>query len=334
MTQVKNKAKEKSNNVIPFIPEGDFYFTKGVEAFQNRKFNIAVKWMKKAIEAKPNDPLYQCQMSVIYTEIGSYHAANQLLTNVLQSTEYTDCYYLIANNYAHLGLLNDAEKYVNLYLQKEPNGDFSEDAIALLDLIDIVDVDDDDDDFELEDEDELLIYQETAFYHMENMEWEKALPVIEEMITLFPEYMLAKHDYSQTLFFLGRKEEAVQMELDILKQNPNTLYCHMNLALYYHELNEQEEFEKHMQSLLNVYPIHEQQKLRIAVTLARTARFQDAYSRFISLSKGIVKNHPSYYRWYSITAFQVGEPAKALLLWEEGCKQHPLLSKESGPWEK
>ena len=117
MAQVKNKAKEKSNNIIPFIPEGDFYFTKGVEAFQNRKFNIAVKWMKKAIEAKPNDPLYQCQMSVIYTEIGAYHAANQLLTNVLQSTEYTDCYYLIANNYAHLGLLNDAEKYVNLYLE-------------------------------------------------------------------------------------------------------------------------------------------------------------------------------------------------------------------------
>ncbi|OZU88762.1 hypothetical protein CIL03_10780 [Virgibacillus indicus] len=331
MQQVKIKAEGQQTNVIPFIPEGDFYFTKGIEAFQKRKFDISIKWMKKAIEAKPNEALYQCQMSIIYTEIGAYHAANQLLTKVLQSDDYVDCYYLLANNYAHLGLLHDAKKYALSYLDKEPDGDFTEEAESLLDLIDIDD--NDEDDWDLEDEDELLIYQETVFHHMENMEWDQALPLIEEMLTLFPEHKLAKHDYTHALFFSGNKSEAVEAELDILKENPNSLYSHTNLALFYYELGQKREYKESIQALLNVYPIHEQQKLKIAVTLSRTAYFEEAYKRFRTLNKAIVKTHPSYFRWYSIAAFHMGEKDKAATIWEEGLKKYPKLDNEQMPWK-
>nr|GGG67107.1 hypothetical protein GCM10011398_08540 [Virgibacillus oceani] len=326
-----NTENSKQNNVFPFIPEGDFYFTKGVEAFQKRKFDISLKWLRKAIEATPKDPLYQCQMSIVYTEIGAFHAANQLLNQVLQTTgdKYTDCYYLLANNYAHLGLLNDAKKYAKSYLDKEPKGDFSEEAESLLYLIDI---DEDDEEWELEEEDELLVYQETVFHHMENMEWEQALPLLEEMITLFPDHKLTKHDYTHALFFSGQQSDAIQMELDILEMEPNSLYSHTNLALFYYESNN-EEYKKHIDGLLNVYPIHEHQKLRVAVSLARTNFYQEAYQRFRSLAKGIVKGHPSYYRWYSSTAYHVGKQEFANKLWEEGCKRHPKLSNEQKPWQ-
>jgi tetratricopeptide (TPR) repeat protein len=331
MPHVTNKEKSKLNNIVPYIPDGDFYFTKGIEAFRNRKFDIALKWMKKAVEQKPNEPLYQCQMSIIYTEIGAYHAANQLLTNVLQSSDYIDCYYLIANNYAHLGLLNDAKKYANSYLDKEPDGDFSDDAKQLLELIEI---DDEElDEFDLEDEDELLIYQETAFFHMEKMEWDKALPVIEKMIELFPNHELPKHDYTQALFFLDRKEEALQKELELFEENPNSLYSLTNLAIFYYELGQKEKSDAFIQAISNVYPIHEQQKLKLAVTLARTANFEESYLRFRSIAKGKVKNHSSYYRWYSIAAYHLGEPSKSLELWKEGCHIHPHLAKEKGPWD-
>src|SRR5699024_8668211 len=119
-------------------------------------------------------------------EIGEYHTANQLLNDVLQLTEddYPDCYYLLANNYAHLGLLQDAKKYALSYLDNEPDGDFSDEVRQLLELVDI----DEDDDINIEKEDELLIYQESLFYHMENLEWKKALPLVEEMVSLFPEH--------------------------------------------------------------------------------------------------------------------------------------------------
>ncbi|HLR40429.1 MAG TPA: hypothetical protein VK091_02065 [Virgibacillus sp.] len=327
MQQVKQREKEENKNIIPFIPEGDFYFTKGVEAFQKRKFEIAIKWMKKAVEAKPMEALYACQLSIIYTEIGSYHEANQVLTKVLETTTYVDCYYLIANNYAHLGLLNDAKKYANAYLDKESDGEFIEEAKSLLQLIDIEKSEEDE--WELEDEDELLIYQETAFYHMENCELEKVIPLLEEMMALFPEHKPTKHDYTQALFFSGYEEKAIEMEQEMLQEDPTALYCHTNLALFYYEMNQKQAYETRIQALLNVYPIHEQQKLKVAVTLARTGNFQEALVRFRSLSKGFVTGQLSYYKWYSVTAYHLGLTDKATALWEEGCRKHPKLTEEN-----
>ncbi|ASN04755.1 tetratricopeptide repeat protein [Virgibacillus necropolis] len=331
MQEVKSKKiNRKTNNVIPFIPEGEFYFTKGVEAFQKRKFDVAVKWMKKAVEFAPKEPLYQCQLSIVYTEIGAYHAANQVLTKVLQFTgdEYTDCYYLLANNYAHLGLLNDAKKYVESYLNNEPDGDFHEEAHSLLEMLDIDDSDEDE--WDMDEEDELLIYQETVFNHMENMEWDKVLPLLEEMMTLFPEHKMIEHDYTQALFYNGFQEDAIKMELDALTEDPNDLCSHTNLAIYYFE-RDNKEYTNHIQALLNVYSIHEQLKLKIATTLARTKFYQEAYKRFKTLSKGRLKGHPSYYRWFSIAAFHIGETDKAKKLWDEGCKLHSSLKRETHP---
>ncbi|GGP06886.1 tetratricopeptide repeat protein [Oceanobacillus neutriphilus] len=326
----RNKTKKKTNNVTPFIPEGDFYYTKGVEAFKKRKFDIAIKWIQKAIEDKPYFPLYKCQLSIIYTETGAYHKANQLLTEVLRTGEYVDCYYLAANNYAHLGLLQDAKKYAQMYLDKKPEGDFSDDAAQLLDYIEIGD-EDEDDIFSLEDEDELIILQETAFYHIENDDWEKAIPFIEEIMEIFPEQKLAVHDYAQALFYTGKKEEAMHIEEDLLEDYPNNLQSHLNLALFYYETGDSNYLE-HIQIIDNIYPIHEEQKLRIAEVFAKTENYSLAYERYQNVSWEQAKRRASYYKWYSVTAYHSGYPSKALRLWEEGLRRHPKLSKEEGPW--
>lgn len=326
----RKRNKIKNNNVTPFIPEGDFYYTKGVEAFKKRKFDIAIKWIQKAIDDKPYFPLYKCQLSIIYTEIGSYHKANQLLTEVLKTGEYIDCYYLAANNYAHLGLLQDAKKYAQMYLDKKPEGDFSKDAAQLLDFIEIDD-EEEEELFFLEDEDELIILQETAFYHIENNDWEKAIPFIEEVMENFPEHRLAVHDYAQALFYTGKKEEAMNIEEDMLEDYPNNLLSHLNLALFYYESGDPS-YQTHVQIINNIYPIHMEQKLRIAEVFAKTENYSLAYGRYQTISGGQAKRRASYYKWYSITAYQLGYPSKALRLWEEGCKRHPKLSKEEGPW--
>ncbi|WP_077624832.1 tetratricopeptide repeat protein [Sediminibacillus massiliensis] len=324
-------VQPKMDKVIPFIPEGDFYFTKGVEAFQKRKFDIAIKWLKKAVETSPDEALFKCQISIVYTEIGAYHLANQILTEVLadHGDDYIDCYYLIANNYAHLGLLQDAKKYTESYLEKAPDGDFHDEAI---DLLGFIDIEDDDEDWTFEEEDELLILQETAFYHLEREEWEEALPILEELMSLFPEHMPAKHEYSMALFFSDSQTEAIRLEKQWLKKSPQSLYGHTNLAVFHHYLGNLEKSQKHLDALTNVYPIHEQQKLKIASTLAKTGRYEEAAARFAMLSKSQLKGHTTYFRWYSIAAYHTGNPDKALSLWEEGCKRHPHMSDFEGPW--
>ncbi|WP_405102911.1 tetratricopeptide repeat protein [Oceanobacillus sp. FSL H7-0719] len=331
-----NKAKKqqkKINNILPFIPDGDFYFTKGVEAFQKRKFDFSLKWLKKAIESQPDNPLFNCQMSIVYTEIGAYHLANQLLNNVLQSSEYTDCYYLLANNYAHLGLLNDATKYANLYLEKESDGDFTEEAYTLLDLIDFELEDELDDDWLFEEEDDLLKYQETVFYLMENNDWEKAIPIIEEMLLLFPEHLIVKHDYAQAMFYTGQKEKAVQIEQEILENSEHELQSNMNLALFYYELDLEKEYSVKIKKLLNVYPIHSDQQIKLAVTLAKTGNYEEAFLRFNKINRRMARGHLSYYKWYSIAAFHSNEHEVAEDLWKEGCVKHRALEDHDAPWK-
>lgn len=328
MQHIEENDKLTPSNIIPFIPSSDFYFTKGVEAFKKRKFELALKLVKRALERTPNHPLYQSQLSVIYTEIGLYHEANQLLTNVLKQNgeDYLDCYYLLANNYAHLGLLNDARKYAQLYLEKDPEGDFKFDAFDLLELLEL------DDELDLI-EDDLLIYQETVFYYMEHEQWDKAYPLLKEMITLFPEHKIAKHDLAYCLFYLGERDQAISKELALITDNSNLLYSYLNLALFYYDQSNREQYEHYINILLNVYPIHEHQKLRVATVLSKTGYYAEAIERYRVITKAMIKSHISYFQWYSKALANVGCLEKAELVWEEGCLYHPDLKKDHIPWK-
>lgn len=335
MTTSLGSPKTQSN-IIPFIPSGNFYFTHGIQAFKKHRFSVAVKWLKKAIEANPEEPLYSCQLSVVYTEVGSYHAANQVLTEVLAKfgKEYVDCYYLMANNYAHLGLLNDAKKYVETYLEQPGDGEFNEAAEQLQEMLDSLDEDDeeDQDEWAFDDEDELLVYQETAFYHLENEEWDQALTILHEMMELFPEFKLAKHKYAYALFMSGDQEEAVQIEKDWLNNEPTNIHCHVNLATFLLMQGKREQAQTHIERLKNVFPMHEQQKLSVAETLARAGYYKEAVERFRALGNKQVTRRRVYYKWYSIASYRTGNPSKALHLWEQGCQKFPKLGQEGGPW--
>lgn len=332
----RNSNVKNERNVIPFLNEGDFYFVHGVKALRKKNFLKAKKWLKRAIELSPNNPLYKCQLSVIYTETGSYRKANEILQHVLQESgdEYTDCYYLMANNYAHLGLFDEAQKYVEIYLQKSPDGDFKDEASQLLELLNMYHDPEEDDDWAFDHEDELLHYQEMAFEYMEHEEWEEALPVLEEMMALFPEHPSAKHDYAFALFSTGEMDEAIELEEQWVEQFGETIHSMINLAIFYHETGKRDCSHKHIKKLWNVYPIHESQKLKLAVAFARTGYDEEALMRFQRLPKGLVKDRISYYKWYSITVFRLGQETQARTLWEEGCRRFPELSEMAEPWNK
>ncbi|MGV2621553.1 UNVERIFIED_CONTAM: tetratricopeptide repeat protein [Halobacillus marinus] len=335
-TSLKETAAQKDTNIIPFLPSGSFYFTHGIQAFKKRRFSAAVKWLKKAMEASPDEPLYQCQLSVVYTEVGSYHAANQVLTEVLAQfgKEYVDCYYLMANNYAHLGLLSDAKKYVETYLEQAEDGEFEDAALQLRDMLDNLEEEDEEDDWAFEDEDELLIYQETAFYHLEHEEWPQALSVLDEMMESFPEFSLAKHKYAYALFMNGDQEAALEFERSILEEDHSNIQSYVNLAVFLLKQGKTEEAMNYVRLLRNVYPMHEQQKVAIAEILTRAGHYQEAVDRFRLLKDRQVTRRRGYYKWYSIAVYHTGNPSKALQLWEKGCKQFPKMADEGGPWEE
>ncbi|SDJ61366.1 tetratricopeptide repeat protein [Salimicrobium halophilum] len=320
-------------NVIPFVPNSSFYFSHGVQAFQKRSFDRAVRWLKKAIEINENEPLYKCQLSVVYTEVGSYHAANQLLTDVLRDKgdAYPDCYYLMANNYAHLGLFKDASRYVETYIEKDEDGEFREAADQLKEMLDSVEPEEEEE-FQFDEEDELLVYQETVHYHLEHHEWTEALGLLEEMMHLFPSFPLTNHQYAYALFHTGEHEAAIAMEREWLEESPEDIHCHINLITFYVEMNQYELMKHHVFQLKNVFPMHEEQQLAVAVALTRASEYVEAVDRFRQLGKKAVKNRYQYLKWYSIASFHAGNPYKSEELWKKGVHRFPDLTKSDGPW--
>ncbi|MEQ6391096.1 tetratricopeptide repeat protein [Bacillaceae bacterium S4-13-58] len=325
--------KQNVNKIVSIQQDANFYFHKGVKAFQKRDFLKAKKAFIKAVELAPSEPLFKCQLSVLHTEMGSYHVANQLLNEVLEDyqEEYSDCYYLLANNFAHLGLFYEAKKYSKKYLDSENDGEFVEDASQLLELIELNE-EEMDEDWMFQEEDELLMHQESVFYHMERENWKEALPILNEMLALYPDQVSVKHDYAYVIFQLGHKDEAIKLEETWLENEPGSLHSHCNLAQFYY-LEQSEKAKNHMEILQLVYPMHDGQKLKVAVTLAKVGYYKEAYDRFLILQKRNLKEYRSYFQWFSISAYKTGHLSKALELWEEGLKKFPCLSQKKGPWE-
>lgn len=324
---------KQTSAIIPFIPEADFYFTKGVEAFYKKKFNIAIKWIKKAIEQEPNEVIYPAQISIIYTEMGSYHLANQILLEIedKHSVEYPECFYLMANNLIHLGLFNEAEKYAKIYLERVPDGDFSDEATELLSLLEMS-FSDDEDDFEFFEEDDFLIYQETLFYHLQRREWNDACAISLEMLDQFPEHSIIKHQFHYALFFSGEQEKAIQLEEELAKEQDSSTYSITNLVIFYYEIGDDENVDHYMQKLNNIYPIHHEQALKIAIMYAHVKCYQLAYQRFRHLPKEGLLNHLEYYRYFAKTAYALNDKKKAMRIWDKACRIHEVLSEEPAPW--
>ena len=78
----KNSNWVKNANVVSFNPTGEFYFTKGIKAFQRRDLYKAKKYMNRAYQLEPDEPMIACQLAVSCPDRGDYHVANQQLLNI------------------------------------------------------------------------------------------------------------------------------------------------------------------------------------------------------------------------------------------------------------
>ena len=74
-----SQAKKSKGQLLSFIPTGEYYYSKGLKAFHRRDFRKAIKYLQRAMQLEPGEPMIVCQLAIIYTELGEYQQSNQLL---------------------------------------------------------------------------------------------------------------------------------------------------------------------------------------------------------------------------------------------------------------
>ncbi|WP_100400195.1 tetratricopeptide repeat protein [Bacillus sp. FJAT-44742] len=310
-------SSETKGQVIPFIQNGEYFFKKGVGAYQKKELNRAVKYLRRAIDINPKEAVFQCQLAAILADLGRYEESNDLLLHVLDHVDSTmyDSYFFLANNYAYQGLFEKAKEAATNYLQYCSEGDFAEDARDLLELLKL---DNDQGESQERDgiEDELILSYEKACRYMKDGHYNKAEELLENIITDYPSFRSAYSQLAYVLHLKGYSEEALAFTKDLLEEE-QYLPAICQLALLYYDMGRKEESKEVADLLKQVVPMDRDHIYRLGATFCHLAEYEEGYRWFKHLGKRFAPDHEDYFFKYGVTAYQIGKESLAKKMWEQ-----------------
>lgn len=323
----------QQGELIPFIQNSEYFFKKSLQAYRRRDLYKAKKLLNRALHFDPEQSVYMCQLAIILSELGDYKESNDLLLAVVANIEpeLLDCYYLIANNYAHLGLFQESKKYAYKYLEKDPEGEYMEDTQDLLDLLNIeleeIEIED------FMDEDNLILKQEEACLLLERGELKEAIVLLEQLIKDHPDFWSAHNNLALSFFYLGDSDKALSITHDVLEKCKGNLHALCNLTIFYHYMNKFDEVNEMVTELQKVYPMDFDHRYKLGTTFALVGRYKKAYDWLRYLHKYKYNGDSTFYYWLSVSAYHIGYTAFAKDIWETVIKLDDS-KKGKEPWNK
>lgn len=324
------KARMQKGKILSFVPTGEYYFTKGLKAYHRRDFIKAKKYLGRAIQLEPGEPMITCQLAIVSTELGEFENSNRLLHLILEELDpdMVECHYFLANNYAHLGFFKDAYHHAQLYLQLDPEGDFSEDTEELLELLTLESEDLEDDWYE---QDDLIVKQEQARDLLESGYFPKAIELLKDVVKEYPEYWSAYNNLALAYFYLGKTEKAESILDDVLERNPGNLHALCNRLVFAHYQGQLKNAGQLLDSLKKIQPMLSEHQFKLGATFALVGEYEHAYMWLKKLYKHGYDGDGPFYYWLSYSAYYNGHDHFAKSIWKKVLELNP--DKEgSEPW--
>lgn len=296
----------KDKKVISFIPDGEFYYKKAVQAMQREQFAQAHKYLKRATELSPEDPLILMQYGVLVMEEGRFQEAQEILQQAYIIDENTsEIVFYLAEVHAHLNLLMEAKAYAKKYLQMDEDGPFKDDAEEIIDF-----VEQNDPFFEAEDS-EVFLLQEEARVLMESGDFNKAIELLEAIVTDYPEYWAAYNNLALAYFYVGRTKDAYDILYDVLTHNKGNLHALCNLAVFYYYEKKERDLEELLELLAKIKPYLVEHRYKLAATFALVGKHEEAFPLFRQLQKTGYEGNAGFYFWFAHSAYFTGHEAIA-----------------------
>ncbi|VEF47006.1 DNA binding protein [Bacillus freudenreichii] len=331
MSRHSKKRKERAK-IYTFLPTGDYYFHKGLQSYDRYDFINAKKYLQRALELEPLEPMIACQLALVHTETGDYEKSNELLLMTLKELDerMTECYYFLANNYAHMGLYTEAYRYARLYLEKDEVGEFSVEAEELIEWIGI---NDDDNISLLKEQEELLYMQEESRALLEDGKYAEAVEMLEDIVKAHPDFWPAHNNLALAYFYEGETSKAFSMTEKVIANNPGNLHALCNLAVFYYYEQQTEDLEKLLKALEKVKPINSEHRYKLGATFALTKKYDQSYYWLRQLQKSGYEGNSGFYYWLSKAAFFTGNEKAAKSAWDQLVLLEPDKA-GSEPWNE
>ncbi|KUP40966.1 hypothetical protein AVR63_08195 [Bacillus velezensis] len=327
----KHTSEQKKHaQIVQLLQDGQYFFHKGLKAYKERNLKRASKLIQRAVHLEPNDSEMLSRLAVIYSEMGHYQQSNELFDFILVNLkeEMPECHYFKANNFAHLGLFQEAYKEAAAYSDADPDGEFSEEIENLMELLDFGEAGENE---SLYDQDELLIRQDRAKALLESGQLHEAVVMLEEITADYPELWSAYNNLALAYFYSGNVTKAKQTVFEVLEKNEGNLHALCNLLVFCYYEREDEKVGELSGRLANVYPILFEQRYKLGATLALVGRHDLGYKWLRSLYKSGFEGDETFYYWLAASAYGTGRTEFAETIWRKAEGEFPE-SDRPAPW--
>jgi tetratricopeptide (TPR) repeat protein len=298
------KHKLRDRKIISFIPDGEFYYDKAMQAMQRDRFEDADKYLKRAAELSPENPKILMQYGVLLMEEGEFDEALELLSKsrALDPSEADTIYYL-AEVHAHLSMLHEAKKYAEQYIHLDPHGSLADEAMEIIDFVEQEELANDSDEMS---EGEVFYLQEKARRLMESGDFESAVEIFESIIVEQPDLWAAYNNLALAYFYIGKTERASELLYEVLERDKGNIHALCNLAVFYYYEKREEELADLLELLLKIKPYQFEHRFKLGATFALVGKHKEAYNWLRSLQKRGFNGDIGYYFWLSHSAYFSG----------------------------
>jgi tetratricopeptide (TPR) repeat protein len=306
----------KKNNIITFERGAEFYFDLGYRKIQKGNLKAALRYIEKAVKLKPNDSFIQFNYAGLLAELGNINLSTEVLLNIVNVLDpnYEECYFGLGCNYLQMQKIKKSVEYFSMYLEKDPEGEFSEEAEDLLEMLTMIkDANNNLDDEELE-----KIYQieEEAINHLEKREYKSAAEKFEVVVSLLPNAVPARNNLSLAYYYLGETQKAIELAREVLNYEPHNIHANCNIAIFYNKLDLNNWAEKQIKSIKKLNTENPEYLYKIADTLGSLGEHGDAlkvYKKLLSLEpQNILYNH-----YAAIAAYNSGRLNESIKYWRK-----------------
>lgn len=305
--------EETDSKIISLHASAPFLFEKGMRYYNKGKLNEAISYFKRANKFDDKNCDILCQLGMSLSEDGQFEEANKVFEKILYiDSTFDDCYYFMANNFAYLGLFDEAKKYAQEFLQT------TDDQILINEieeLLEIVCMEEEEGDFLPQDD--LIVKQEEAMLLIRQGNFEDAVILLEDVIDEYPKCWAAYNHLSIALFQMSAFTEALRVVENLLEQNPGNLQAMCNQLMFFHSLDEFDKVAELVEELSNIYPMLTEQQVKLGTTFAAISEWDLAYKWLKHLQKVGYGGDISFHYWLSYAAYETGRIVLAEKYWNK-----------------
>lgn len=305
-----------SNKVVTFERGAEFYFDLGYKYIQKGKMKTALRYIEKAVNIKPNDSFLQFNYAGLLAELGDIDRSTQVLVNIVKNLDpdYLECYFGLGCNYLQMQKIKKSYEYFSLYLEKDPDGEFAEEAEELMEMLTMIkDANNNLDDDELE---KIYKIEEEAIDHLEKREYEQATQKFETVVQMLPNAVPARNNLSLAYYYLGFFDKAIELAREVLVYEESNVHANCNLAIFYNKQGSTSWVEKQIRVIGKIHTDNQEYLYKIGDTYGSLGRHADAYKTFRKLL-AIDPENPMYVHFTATAAYNNKKYKESIRLWEK-----------------